>query len=71
MADRCSQLEKRLTDTKEKIMAEVEDKQLRMHEKVDMIERSLTMSVDKTIRTVDILKSDLFEALEQKYDQIQ
>ena len=42
-----------------------------MHEKVDMIERSLTMSVDKTIRTVDILKSDLFVALEQKYDEIQ
>lgn len=35
-----------------------------MHDKVDMIDRNITMKVDKTIRAVDVLKSDLFEALE-------
>ena len=64
LADRCSQSEKRIIEQKETLRAEMEEKQQKMHDKVDMIDRNITMKVDKTIRAVDVLKSDLFEALE-------
>jgi hypothetical protein len=41
-----------------------------MHDKVDMIERTITTAVDKTMRTVDQLKVDLIDTLERKYDEI-
>jgi hypothetical protein len=47
-----------------------DEKNQRMDDKVDMIERNLTIQVDKANRAVDQLKLDLFEALEQKYDII-
>jgi hypothetical protein len=39
-----------------------------MHDKVDIIERNISMAVDKTIRTVDTLKVELMDTLEQKFD---
>ena len=41
-----------------------------MHDKVDMLDRNLTMQVDKANRSVDQLKLDLFDALEAKYEVI-
>jgi len=42
----------------------------KMHDKVDMLDRNITMQVDKANRSVDQLKLDLFEALEAKYEVI-
>ena len=70
MADRCATLEKKLVETKTLLEGRCDEKNQRMHDKVDMIERNLTMQVDKANRAVEQLKLDLFEALEQKYDII-
>ena len=71
LADRCSQSEKKIIDVRDQIRSELEEKQLKMHDKVDIIERNISMAVDKTIRTVDTLKVELMDTLEQKFDQIQ
>ena len=71
LADRCSQSEKKIIDVRDQLRSELEEKQLKMHDKVDIIERNISMAVDKTIRTVDTLKVELMDTLEQKFDQIQ
>jgi hypothetical protein len=43
LADRCATLEKKLVETKTLLESRCDEKNQRMHDKVDMIERNLTM----------------------------
>lgn len=70
LADRSTQLEKKLIELKIGLEKELAEKIDRMNNKVDVETRNLSMQVDKCNRAVDQLKIDLYETLEQKYDAI-
>ena len=53
LADRCTNLEKKIIETKTALEKELTEKIDRMNNKVDVETRSLTMQVDKCNRAVD------------------
>lgn len=70
LAERCTKLEERLSETKLYLEDRMDDKIHMMTDHVDVVEKHLTLQIEKANKEIDRLKFDMIDLLDQRHEQM-